>query len=73
MNETTQIDEKEKQIEKKIIKKQQYIPPSIDVSWVEMEQGIAANSGYLNTGITNTNPEIEDWGYEDTIEEDFEM
>lgn len=38
-----------------------------------MEQGIAANSGYLNTGITNTNPEIEDWGYEDTIEEDFEM
>ncbi|OPC00857.1 hypothetical protein BAS10_01120 [Elizabethkingia meningoseptica] len=73
MNETTQIDEKEKQIEKKIIKKQQYIPPSIDVSWVEMEQGIAAGSGYLNTGVTNANPEIEDWGYEDTIEEDFEM
>lgn len=31
-----------------------YIPPAIEVMWVEMENGLAANSGFAFPAINNT-------------------
>ncbi|HFK5512592.1 TPA: hypothetical protein ACGZ9U_003537 [Elizabethkingia anophelis] len=34
-----------KEIEEKFITKKSYIPPSIDIQFIEMEEGIASGSG----------------------------
>ncbi|HIB8181753.1 TPA: hypothetical protein ACWX1I_003164 [Elizabethkingia anophelis] len=56
------MKEKENNKQKKEINscKQEYIPPVLDVIWIEMEQGIAAGSA--KTSPTDIKNEIkEDW------------
>ncbi|WP_082695202.1 hypothetical protein [Elizabethkingia ursingii] len=45
----------EQQLQEK--EKKQYVPPTLEVSLVEMEQGIAAGSGTANT----EGPQVEIW------------
>ena len=68
MNRLKQIDEKERQTERKIIKKQHYIPPSIDVFRIEMEQGIAAGSASVRPVDVNGNISHE-WDTDSEIDE----
>ena len=54
-----------------IEKKREYVPPHIEVSFVEMEQGIAAGSAMTRPG--NGNDQItEEWEFEQDVEEDME-
>jgi len=44
-----------------------YTPPSITIEFIEMEEGIAANSANVNPVNTDSNsPAIEDWNSQDT-------
>ncbi|WP_337084505.1 hypothetical protein [Elizabethkingia anophelis] len=56
-----------------ITKRQDYIPPSVEVTVVEMEAGIAAGSASLVPGGTNPNtPDVEGWE-EENISQDLEF
>jgi len=48
---------------KKKGKRKMYIPPQMEVMYIEMEEGIASGSATVNPGdIQNPNtPDIEDW------------
>ncbi|KFC34501.1 hypothetical protein HZQ67_01495 [Elizabethkingia anophelis] len=56
-----------------ITEKQSYTPPSVEVTVVEMEAGIAAGSASLVPGGTGANtPDVEGWE-EENISQDIEF
>ncbi|WP_407488560.1 hypothetical protein [Elizabethkingia anophelis] len=56
-----------------ITEKQSYIPPSVEVTVVEMETGIAAGSASLVPGGANPNtPDVKGWE-EENISQDIEF
>lgn len=46
---------------KTTIEKKEYIPPTLEVIFLEMEEGIASASAQAITGGTNATPQVEDW------------
>lgn len=55
--------------------KQEYIPPVLEVIFIEMEQGIAAGSASLdpgNIGTPNT-PQVEDWQDNTPVNKDYDV
>ncbi|MDV4042186.1 hypothetical protein CMT37_05010 [Elizabethkingia anophelis] len=57
------------------ISKREYIAPSIEVTFIEMEYGIAAGSATLdpgNLGSPNT-PQTEDWQDNNPVNKDYDV
>ncbi|EGT4348703.1 hypothetical protein A4C53_RS16565 [Elizabethkingia anophelis] len=53
--------------QKNTLQKKEYLPPTLTTEFVEMEEGIAANSANVNPVNTDSNtPSIEDWNTQDT-------
>ncbi|MDX8573050.1 hypothetical protein OZ666_15260 [Elizabethkingia sp. HX QKY] len=45
---------------KKIPEKKEYIPPKIEIIWIELEQGITNSSTYISTKPGGVNTQWED-------------
>ncbi|MCT3702487.1 hypothetical protein HZQ89_08675 [Elizabethkingia anophelis] len=55
------------------ISQKRYVSPKIEISFIEMEQGIAAQSANLNPGTSSDpfTPRVEDWNNKDVDKSDF--